>query len=72
MLLPITLRTSGFTRSVEAFGPAIAKISLPAAAIALAPKTGDAIKAAPRSVSFSDAFATVSGCTVDVSMKILP
>lgn len=53
-------------------GPAIAKMSLPAAAMGLAPKTGEEMKVAP----FSDnAFATdaaVSGCTVEVSIKILP
>lgn len=72
MLLPITLRTNGFTSSVEAVGPAIAKISFPAAAIALAPNTGDAMKEAPRFVNFSDALWTVLGCTVEVSTKILP
>lgn len=72
ILLPITLRTNGFSFSVVSFGPAIAKINFPAAAIALAPKTGDATKEAPALVSFSDALATVLGCTVDVSTKILP
>jgi hypothetical protein len=72
MLLPITLSTNGFTKSVAAFGPANAKISLPEAAIALAPKTGDAMKEAPAFVSFSEDCATVSGCTVDVSTKVLP
>lgn len=72
MLRPITFSTNGFTAARAAEGPAIAKINLPAAAMGLAPKTGEEMNVAPFADKASKTEAAVSGCTVDVSTKILP
>jgi hypothetical protein len=48
------------------------KISLPAAATFLSPKTGEATKTAHSFPSCSAADAHVSGCTVEVSTNIFP
>lgn len=50
----------------------MAKINLPAAAMGLAPKTGEEMNVAPFADKVSNTEAAVSGCTVDVSTKILP
>lgn len=61
MLLPITSITYGRTFSKAAEGPAMAKISFPAAAIGLAPNTGEEMKKAPALARRSEHLATVSG-----------
>lgn len=50
----------------------MAKINFPAAAMGLAPKTGEEMNVAPFARKVSKTEAAVSGCTVDVSTKILP
>lgn len=72
MLRPITSWINGFTLSIAAAGPAIAKMSFPAAATGLAPNTGAAMNDAPRSARRCAVDAAVSGWMVEVSMKILP
>lgn len=72
MLLPITPMMKGSSFSMEADGPAIAKMSCPAAATGLAPKTGEAVKEAPFCPSFELTALEVLGWTVDVSTKIFP
>jgi hypothetical protein len=71
MLRPMTLRMKGLTVSSAGAGPAMAKISFPAAATGLAPKTGEAINVAPFSARRSAAEADVSGWIVEVSINIL-
>lgn len=63
---------SGFTVSIAAAGPAIAKISFPAVATGLAPNTGEAMNDAPLSVRRCAVDAAESGWIVEVSTKILP
>lgn len=63
---------SGFTVSIAATGPAIAKISFPAAATGLAPNTGEATNDAPLSARRCAVDVAVSGWMVEVSTKILP
>lgn len=55
-----------------AAGPAMENISFPAAAIGLAPNTGEATKMAPFWLRRSEHLAHVSGWTVDVSIQTLP
>lgn len=70
--LPMTSITYGLRRSIMVEGPAMAKMSFPAVAMGLAPKTGEATKEAPRSESCALMSLEVSGWTVDVSTNIFP
>lgn len=72
MLLPITSTIKGLIVSTASERPATEKMSFPAAATGLAPKTGEAIKVAPFSPRLFETDAQVSGWTVEVSTNILP
>lgn len=61
MLRPIADRIKGPSLSMVAAGPAMENISLPAAAIGLAPNTGEATNVAPLSPRRSEHLAHVSG-----------
>lgn len=72
ILRPIVFMINGLIVSTAVAGPETANINFPAAATALAPKTGAAIKVAPYSLRCDLAHSDVSGWIVEVSTKILP
>lgn len=69
---PITFWIYGVTRDICSWGPAIAKMSVPAAAAGLAPKTGEAINSASLALKAWATAELVEGCIVDMSMNSLP